>query len=47
MFADPKPGDIRRLVADNSRAKELIGYVPSISLKEGLSQYVEFAKKTA
>ncbi|MGI0090847.1 MAG: NAD-dependent epimerase/dehydratase family protein [Nitrososphaerales archaeon] len=44
VFTDPKPGDIRRLVADNSRAEGLIGYIPSISLKDGLSKYIEFAK---
>jgi UDP-glucose 4-epimerase len=43
-FAPAKPGDIRRLVADNSRAKELIGYVPTISLREGLKQYIEYAR---
>lgn len=44
-FEKAKPGDIRRLVADNSRAKELIGYVPTVTLREGLKQYIEYAKK--
>jgi len=44
IYAEPKPGDIRRLVADNSRARELIGYEPSVSLDLGLKQYVEYAK---
>lgn len=44
LFADPKPGDIRRLVADNSKAKELIGYEPSIMLREGLTKYIEYAR---
>jgi UDP-glucose 4-epimerase len=43
VYADAKPGDIRRLVADNSRAKEVIGYQPHTSLEEGLKQYIEFA----
>ena len=46
VFADAKPGDIRRLVADNSRARELIGYTPTVSLKEGLSEYIEYAKQS-
>lgn len=45
VFADPKPGDIRRLVADNSRAKEMIGYTPTMSLREGLSEYIDFARR--
>lgn len=44
LFEKAKPGDIRRLVADNSVAKELIGYVPSVSLREGLTKYIEYAR---
>jgi UDP-glucose 4-epimerase len=44
IFAEPKPGDIRRLVADNSVARETIGYVPSVSLEEGLVAYVYYAR---
>ena len=43
QFAPPKPGDIRRLLADNTLARELIGYVPSVSLVEGLKEYIKFA----
>ena len=43
QFAPPKPGDIRRLLADNSLAKELIGYVPSILLVDGLKEYIQSA----
>jgi UDP-glucose 4-epimerase len=44
VYADPKPGDIRRLVADNTRAKAVIGYEPSVSLETGLRQYIGYAK---
>lgn len=44
IFAEPKPGDIRRLVADNSVARETIGYVPSVSLEQGLRDYIEYAR---
>ena len=44
IFEKPKPGDIHRLVADNSKAEKLIGYSPKISLKEGLVRYIEYAK---
>ncbi len=40
-FEGAKPGDIRRLVADNSRAKEIIGYLPTVGLEEGLKRYVD------
>ena len=44
VYANPKPGDIRRLVADNTRAKAVIGYEPSVSLETGLRQYIEYAR---
>lgn len=47
VFAPAKPGDIRRLVADNSKAKELIGYSPKITLKEGLSNYIDYARRNS
>ncbi len=34
--ADPRPGDVLRLIADSSRAKNLIGFQPQMSLSEGL-----------
>jgi UDP-glucose 4-epimerase len=43
QFAPPKPGDIRRLLADNALARGLIGYVPSVSLVEGLKEYIRYA----
>jgi len=44
VYADPKPGDIRRLAADNTRAKDLIGYMPKVSLDDGLRQYIQYVK---
>jgi UDP-glucose 4-epimerase len=44
VYSDPKPGDIRRLVADNTRAKMLIGYEPKVSLEAGLREYVRYAR---
>jgi len=41
-FRDPKPGDIRRLVADSSKAKRLISYSPEVSLERGLESYISF-----
>jgi dTDP-glucose 4,6-dehydratase len=41
---DPRPGDIRHSYADISKAKKLLGYVPKIPLKEGLTNLVEWYK---
>ena len=37
-FEPPRPGDVRDSLADISRAKELLGYEPSVSFPEGLSR---------
>ena len=44
VFADPKPGDIRRLAADNRLAKETIGYEPKVSLQRGLNEYIDYTR---
>jgi UDP-glucose 4-epimerase len=44
VYAAAKPGDIRRLVADNSLASRTIGYEPTVSLEVGLKQYIESAR---
>jgi UDP-glucose 4-epimerase len=35
---EPRPGDVLRLVADNSRAKQLLNFAPSVSLSEGINR---------
>lgn len=45
VYADAKPGDIRRLVADNSLARETIGYTPSVTLESGLHEYISYAEE--
>lgn len=47
LFSDPKPGDIRRLAADISVAKEALGYEPKISLEEGILDYMSWHKMNA
>ena len=37
-----RPGDIRHSTADVSKIREVLGYVPEISLLEGLRQTVEW-----
>ncbi|MCL2187674.1 MAG: SDR family NAD(P)-dependent oxidoreductase [Defluviitaleaceae bacterium] len=43
----PRAGDIRRSVVDNARARELLGWVPKIGLKEGLKDLVLTVSYTA
>jgi UDP-glucose 4-epimerase len=44
IFKPAKPGDIRRLVADNSMAASLLGYHPQVNLEEGLVEYIQYVK---
>jgi UDP-glucose 4-epimerase len=39
-YAAPRPGDVRRHLADISRARELIGYRPQTDLETGLGRTV-------
>lgn len=39
---DPRPGDVRRLLADTTRARESFGYQPTVSLAEGLERTVHW-----
>ena len=47
VYAQAKPGDIRRLAADSSLAKRLIGYEPSVSIEQGLKEYISYARKSS
>ena len=35
-----RPGDVRRLLADSSRARRVLGFAPRVSFKEGLRRMV-------
>ena len=39
---DPRPGDVRRLCADMSQARDLLGYETRIPLGEGLKHLLEW-----
>jgi nucleoside-diphosphate-sugar epimerase len=45
-FTDNRPGDIKKSLADISKAKKLFGYKPSINFDEGLKQTVSWLIKT-
>lgn len=40
----PRPGEVRRLVADNKKARKLLGWKPTYSFNEGLKKFVEWYK---
>ena len=41
-YADPRQGDVRDSQADVRKAKELLGYQPSVSFEEGLKRTIEW-----
>jgi len=40
VFAGERPGEVRRLVADISQAKKLLGYSPKVDFDSGLSELI-------
>jgi nucleoside-diphosphate-sugar epimerase len=43
---DPRPGDVRHSLADISRAREILGYVPAVDFEEGLRRtYAEYEER--
>jgi UDP-N-acetylglucosamine 4-epimerase len=45
-YREPRAGDIRNSLADISLAKSLLGYQPVKNFKDGLTETIEFFKKT-
>jgi UDP-glucose 4-epimerase len=41
-YGDPRPGDVRDSLADISKARDLIGYEPTVDLEEGLRKTVDW-----
>ena len=46
-YLDPRPGDVKHSLADITRAKELIGYEPSVTWENGIPPTIEFLQKLA
>jgi nucleoside-diphosphate-sugar epimerase len=42
MRLRPEKSEVRRLISDNSRARDRLGWVPSVSLRQGLSETIEW-----
>ena len=45
MFTPPRPGDVFKTLADISRAKEVLGFVPKIDFQTGLRLTLDWFKK--
>ena len=43
-YAPPRPGDVRHSLADIGRAREAFGYDPVVTLADGLSEYMRWAR---
>jgi UDP-glucose 4-epimerase len=39
---DPRPGDVRRLLGDPTRVRELVGFEPGVSLETGIANVVDW-----
>jgi UDP-glucose 4-epimerase len=44
-YTDKRPGDVLHSLADISLAAKTFGYAPSVTLEEGLRNYIEWAKR--
>lgn len=47
VYADPRPTDIRHGYADVSKANKILGYSPKFSIKEGLTELVNWYTKNS
>lgn len=43
-YSEAKPGEIRRMLLDNSRAKKILGWTPKVDVDNGLRKVVEWMK---
>lgn len=41
-FAMERPGDIQALIADTSKARQMLGFAPTIDFAEGIRRYLEW-----
>lgn len=44
VHVEPRIGEVKRLIADITRAKSLLGWEPECKLKEGLAKFVQWYK---
>ena len=46
IYGDPRPGDVRHIVLDASRARNILGWKPKVDLLEGLKRTVSYMRQT-
>jgi UDP-glucuronate 4-epimerase len=44
--ADQQPGDVKRTFADISKARQVLGYAPRVSIEEGVPRFVQWYRNT-
>jgi UDP-glucose 4-epimerase len=44
VFENPRPGDVRRQVADISKAEKMFHFKPKVSIEEGIEKYIKWRK---
>lgn len=42
VHIEPRIGEVKRLISDSTRAKNLLGWKPEYSLEEGLKSFVQW-----
>ncbi|EFQ24212.1 NAD-dependent epimerase/dehydratase [Aminomonas paucivorans DSM 12260] len=47
LSGPPRPGDVRHSLADLRQARTLLGFEPRVDLREGLKEYVAWAREEA
>jgi len=45
VHVEPRPGEVKRLVADSSRARKILNWKPKCPLEEGLKELINWYKK--
>ena len=46
QYREPRTGDVRHSLADITRAREMLGYEPKVSLEEGLRKTIDWWKQS-
>ena len=44
VHVEPRPGEVQRLIANISKAKELLGWKPNYTIEEGLKKFIDWYK---
>jgi len=44
VHVEPRPGEVQRLIANISKAKELLGWKPKYTIEEGLNKFIDWYK---